>query len=54
MQSAAMGFALSTRHFADVLVAVPSSLSIVIMVWLGALLAVLWRSLPIKEDRISP
>ena len=32
MQSAAMGYALSTKHFANVLVAVPSSVSIVFMV----------------------
>lgn len=32
MQSAAMGYALSSKHFADVLVAVPSSVSIVFMV----------------------
>ena len=46
MQSAAMGFALSRKHFADILVAVPSSVSIVIMVWMGAALAVVWRSIP--------
>lgn len=49
MQSAAMGYALSTKHFADVLVAVPSSVSIVFMVWLGAALAVVWRMMPIKD-----
>ena len=32
MQSAAMGYALSTKHYAAVLVAVPSSVSIVFMV----------------------
>lgn len=98
MQSAAMGYALSTKHFADVLVAVPSSVSIVFMVrslsafpgevaggvsgaggmaacssmsstaqlaprrpppihphclqvWLGAALAVVWRMIPIKDQR---
>lgn len=35
MQSAAMGYALSSKHFADVLVAVPSSVSIVFMVGAG-------------------
>lgn len=49
MQSAAMGYALSTKHFADVLVAVPSSISIVFMVWIGAALAVAWRMMPIKQ-----
>lgn len=51
MQSAAMGYALSTKHFPDVLVAVPSSVSIVFMVWLGAALAVVWRMIPIKDDK---
>lgn len=51
MQSAAMGFALSTKHFADVLVAVPSAVSILFMVWIGAALAVVWRLIPIREDR---
>lgn len=51
MQSAAMGYALSSKHFADVLVAVPSSVSIVFMVWLGAALAVVWRMIPIKDEK---
>lgn len=49
MQSAAMGFALSRQHFADVMVAVPSSVSIVCMVWLGAALAAVWRAFPPRE-----
>lgn len=49
MQSAAMGFALSTKHFADIMVAVPSAVSIVVMVWLGAALAAVWRCMPINE-----
>lgn len=51
MQSAAMGYALSTKHFGDVLVAVPSSVSIVFMVWLGSLLAVVWRMFPIQGEQ---
>ncbi|KFM23779.1 putative sodium-dependent transporter YocS [Auxenochlorella protothecoides] len=51
MQSAAMGYALSTKHFADVLVAMPSAVSILFMVWIGAALAVVWRLVPIKDDR---
>ncbi len=54
MQSAAMGYALSTKHFADVLVAVPSSVSIVFMVWIGAALAVVWRMMPIKDSTPTP
>lgn len=46
MQSAAMAYALSTKHFADVMVAVPASVSIVIMVWMGAALASVWRTMP--------
>ncbi|EFN55282.1 hypothetical protein CHLNCDRAFT_134211 [Chlorella variabilis] len=49
LQSAALGYTLSTKHFADVLVAVPSSVSIVFMVWLGAALAVVWRLIPLKD-----
>jgi hypothetical protein len=44
-----MGYALSTKHFGDIMVAVPSSVSIVVMVWIGAALAVAWRMTPIKE-----
>jgi BASS family bile acid:Na+ symporter len=51
MQSAAMGYALSTKHFADILVAVPSSVSILVMVWIGAALAVVWRMMPIKDQQ---
>lgn len=50
MQSAAMGYALSCKHFKDVLVAVPSSVSIVFMVWMGAALAVAWRLTPIRDE----
>ena len=46
MQSAAMAYALSTKHFADIMVAVPASVSIVIMVWMGAALASIWRMMP--------
>lgn len=53
MQSAAMGYALSTKHFADILVAVPSSVSIVIMVWMGAALAVIWRSMPPSGEQLK-
>jgi len=45
MQSAALAYGLSVKHFAsDVMVAVPASVSIVIMVWMGAGLAAYWRS----------
>lgn len=49
MQSAAMAYALSTKHFADILVAVPASVSIVVMVWMGAALAAVWRTMPVNE-----
>ena len=45
-----MGYALSTKHFADILVAMPSAVSIVVMVWLGAALAAVWRMMPIHDD----
>ena len=44
MQSAALAYGLSVKHFAsDAMVAVPASVSIVIMVWMGAALAAFWR-----------
>ena len=43
MQSAALGFALSSKHFGDVATTVPSAVSINFMVWIGAFLAVFWR-----------
>lgn len=49
MQSAAMGYALSVKHFSDIMVAVPSSVSIVVMVWMGAALAAAWRTMPVKD-----
>eukprot|EP00890_Picochlorum_soloecismus_P004979 jgi/Picsp_1/5482/NSC_02841-R1_bile acid na+ symporter family protein len=46
MQSAAMGYALTTKHFSDILVAVPSAVSVCVMVWIGAALAAAWRMSP--------
>lgn len=46
MQSAAMGYALTTKHFSDILVAVPSAVSVCVMVWIGAALAAAWRVSP--------
>jgi BASS family bile acid:Na+ symporter len=43
MQSAALAYGLSVKHFSDALVSVPASVSIVIMVWMGAALAAFWR-----------
>lgn len=54
MQSAAMAYALSTKHFADIMVAVPASVSIVIMVWMGAALASIWRTMPPRQGAVSP
>ena len=50
MQSAALAFTLSVRHFSDIMVAVPASVSIVVMVWMGAALAAVWRTMPPKDD----
>lgn len=50
MQSAALAYGLSRSHFAnDVMVAVPASVSIVIMVWMGAALAAFWRTRGLAE-----
>jgi BASS family bile acid:Na+ symporter len=49
MQSAALGFALARKHFADPMVAVPSAVSVVFMALCGSGLAVYWRNQPIKE-----
>ncbi|KAL4527435.1 hypothetical protein Ndes2526B_g08877 [Nannochloris sp. 'desiccata'] len=50
MQSAALAFSLSMKHFSDVMVSLPGAVSIVVMVWMGALLAAVWRCIPIKEN----
>ena len=49
MQSAALGFALARKHFADPLVAVPSAVSVVFMALGGSGLAVFWRGKPTTD-----
>jgi len=49
MQSAALGFLLAQKHFADPLVAVPSAVSVVFMAVGGSALAVFWRGQQIAE-----
>lgn len=48
MQSAALGFLLAQKHFADPLVAIPSAVSVVFMALGGSALAVFWRNKPIS------
>lgn len=50
MQSAALGYGLSVRHFSDPRVAVPSALAIVVMVAIGTALAAVFRFLPIRDE----
>ena len=49
MQSAALGFALAQKHFPDVMVSVPSAVSVVFMALGGSALAVFWRGRPVKD-----
>lgn len=44
MQSAALGFLLAQKHFADPMVAIPSAVSVVFMALGGSALAVYWRN----------
>ena len=48
MQSAALGFLLAQKHFADPMVSIPAAVSVVFMALGGAALAVFWRNRPIK------
>ncbi|XP_070041693.1 sodium/pyruvate cotransporter BASS2, chloroplastic isoform X1 [Nicotiana tomentosiformis] len=50
MQSSALGFLLSQKHFTNPLVAVPSAVSVVCMALGGSALAVYWRNQPIPVD----
>ncbi|KAK9803645.1 hypothetical protein WJX72_007999 [[Myrmecia] bisecta] len=49
MQSAALGFLLAQKHFADPLVAVPAAVSVVCMALGGSGLAVFWRNRPVTD-----
>ncbi|CEM31106.1 unnamed protein product [Vitrella brassicaformis CCMP3155] len=51
MKSSAFGFLLAKLHFADFAVRVPPAVSVVWMAVTGATLAVVWRFIPVSEDR---
>jgi len=50
MKSSAFGFLLAKLHFAQYLTRVPSAVSVVWMALVGAVLAVVWRFIPVKEE----
>ena len=51
MKSSAFGFLLAKLHFAQYLTRVPSAVSVVWMALVGATLAVVWRYIPIKDEK---
>lgn len=50
MKSSAFGFLLAKLHFKDYAARVPSSVSVVWMALVGAVMAVIWRFMPVKEE----
>eukprot|EP00238_Polyblepharides_amylifera_P000867 CAMPEP_0196572606 /NCGR_PEP_ID=MMETSP1081-20130531/2616_1 /TAXON_ID=36882 /ORGANISM="Pyramimonas amylifera, Strain CCMP720" /LENGTH=268 /DNA_ID=CAMNT_0041889971 /DNA_START=519 /DNA_END=1325 /DNA_ORIENTATION=+ len=52
MKSSAFGFLLASLHFSDYMVRVPAAVSVVWMAVVGSTLAVVWRFIPIKENKI--
>jgi len=50
MKSSAFGFLLAKLHFKQYAARVPSAVSVVWMALVGAILAVVWRFIPIKEE----
>ena len=51
MKSSAFGFLLAKLHFKDYAARVPSAVSVVWMALVGAILAVVWRFIPVKDDK---
>lgn len=51
MKSSAFGFLLAKLHFGQYAARVPSAVSVVWMALTGALLAVVWRKIPITDGR---
>lgn len=51
MKSSAFGFLLAKLHFGDYAARVPSAVSVVWMALTGSVLAVIWRYIPIKDDK---
>ena len=51
MKSSAFGFLLASLHFPEYLVRVPSAVSVVWMAVLGSTMAVVWRFIPVPEEK---
>ena len=51
MKSSAFGFLLAKLHFKSYGARVPSAVSVVWMALVGAILAVVWRFIPVKDEK---
>jgi BASS family bile acid:Na+ symporter len=51
MKSSAFGFLLAKLHFKQFGTRVPSAVSVVWMALVGATLAVVWRFIPVDEEK---
>lgn len=51
MKSSAFGFLLAKLHFGDYAARVPSAVSVVWMALTGAILAVVWRNIPVTPPK---
>ena len=51
MKSSAFGFLLAKLHFKQYATRVPSAVSVVWMALVGAILAVVWRFIPIEDEK---
>jgi bile acid:Na+ symporter, BASS family len=51
MKSSAFAFLLAKLHFGNYAARIPAAVSVVWMALTGSLLAVIWRQIPVKDDR---
>jgi BASS family bile acid:Na+ symporter len=51
MKSSAFGFLLAKLHFKQFATRVPSAVSVVWMALVGAILAVVWRFIPVTDEK---
>jgi bile acid:Na+ symporter, BASS family len=51
MKSSAFGFLLAKLHFGDYAARVPSAVSVVWMALIGSLLGVVWRFIPVNDEK---
>lgn len=51
MKSSAFGFLLAKLHFGQYAARIPSAVSVVWMALTGSILAVIWRYIPIKDNK---